>query len=144
MLVHPNSTYRPIERSHLMRWSWLIRNGTDPAMVPNMAGVNIEWVHPTLAASVNAAVQMVTAYNIGGLLLPPAQHSLHNDREAIDMSITWNGAIDIVDADGNTVHIDTTPRTGMNAQLKLVGASYGVKKFMGGASDKPHWSTTGH
>jgi hypothetical protein len=36
-----------------------------------------------------------------------------------------------------------TPRTGMNAKLIAIGASYGVKKFIGGARDKPHWSATG-
>ncbi|CAJ0818191.1 hypothetical protein LMG19087_03349 [Ralstonia wenshanensis] len=31
-----------------------------------------------------------------------------------------------------------------NAKLKEVGRSYGVIKFVGGATDKPHWSTDGH
>lgn len=144
MQVHPSSTYRPIERSYLMHWCWMIKNGTDPSTVVAMEGVNIEWVHPTLAASVSAAKQMVTAYDMDDLHTAPALHSLHNEREAIDMRITWHGAVNINDASGTAVHVDTTPRNGMNAQLKLVGASYGVKKYVGGASDKPHWSTTGH
>ncbi|MFT0735958.1 hypothetical protein [Ralstonia wenshanensis] len=32
----------------------------------------------------------------------------------------------------------------VNAKLKEVGRSYGVIKFVGGATDKPHWSTDGH
>ena len=92
----------------------------------------------------SAAKQMITAYDMDGLRTAPALRSLHNTREAIDMRITWNGAVNINDASGTAVHVDTTPRNGMNAQLKLVGASYGVKKYVGGASDKPHWSTTGH
>jgi len=138
------STYRPPERSYLMHWAWRIKNGTDPALAPAMDGVNIEWVHPTLAASKNAAKDMAIAYNIDSLGVPPALHSLHNERQAIDMRITWAGTISVKDATGTLVEIDTTPRTGMNAQLKVVGASYNVKKFVGGASDKPHWSTTGH
>jgi hypothetical protein len=39
---------------------------------------------------------------------------------------------------------NTTPRTGMNLQLKAVGLTYGVKKFVNGNADRPHWSTTGH
>ena len=144
MHVAPSSTYRPPKRSYLMHWCWKIKHGTDPASVPAMDGVNINWVHPTSAASVQAAQQMVTAYGMDHLNTAPALHSLHNDRQAIDMTITWSGNVDIVDAAGQTIHIDTTPRTGMNLQLKAVGLSYGVKKFVGGASDKPHWSTTGH
>lgn len=143
MHVRPSSTYRPIERSYLMHWCWMIKKGADPSTVVAMEGVNIEWAHPTLAESVSAAKQMVSAYDMDGLHTAPALHSLHNDGEAIDMRISWNGAVNINDASGTAVHIDTTPRDGMNAQLKLVGASYGVKKYVGGASDKPHWSTTG-
>jgi hypothetical protein len=42
------------------------------------------------------------------------------------------------------VQIASLPRTGMNPDLKTVGASYGVIKFVGGASDMPHWSADGH
>lgn len=142
--VHVSSTYRPPERSYLMHWAWRIKNGADPALAPARDGVNIEWVHPTLADSREAARQMAVAYSIDNLGVAPAIHSLHNDRQAIDMRISWNGTLAIRDPNGTIVEIDTAPRTGMNAQLKAVGAAYDVKKFVGGASDKPHWSTTGH
>jgi hypothetical protein len=32
----------------------------------------------------------------------------------------------------------------MNAVLATVGATYGVIKFVGGGTDKPHWSDNGH
>lgn len=64
--------------------------------------------------------------------------------EAIDMSITWTGTLSIANKDGSITAVDTTPRTGMNLQLKAVGLTYGVKKFVGGNADRPHWSTTGH
>jgi len=51
--------------------------------------------------------------------------------------------VKIKNADGQLVEISTAPRSGMNAQLKAIGASYGVKKFIGGVKDKPHWSATG-
>ena len=45
---------------------------------------------------------------------------------------------------GKPVKIASLARTGMNPDLKTVGASYGVIKFVGGASDIPHWSIDGH
>jgi hypothetical protein len=74
----------------------------------------------------------------------PALHTLHMERTAIDMSISWSGNLHIAKQDGTIVNITTTPRTGMNLQLKEVGRSYGVIKYVGGDQDKPHWSITGH
>lgn len=106
----------------------------------------IEWNHPTLDESVAAAKEMVKSFGIAKLAAKtaPALDSLHTIREAIDMNIWWDGDLVISDFDGTEVTIDTEPRTGMNRQLKAVGRTYGVIKFLGGAADKPHWSTTGH
>lgn len=142
-----SSTYRPRERAYLMHWAHrIVKQGFDPALVPPMTGVNIKWNHATLEASVNAARQMSTGFGIGGLAVntPPSLNTLHMSREAIDMSISWTGTLHIANKDGSITAIDTMPRTGMNLQLKAVGLTYGVKKFVGGNADKPHWSTTGH
>ena len=64
--------------------------------------------------------------------------------EAIDMTISWAGDLKVKNNDGTEKIITTEPRTGMNVQLKAVGLTYGVTKFVGGDGDKPHWSTTGH
>ena len=111
-----------------------------------MAGVDIEWVHPTLAQSKAGAEAMVTDYGIGGLGVntPPALDTLHTSGEAIDMSISWTGTLLVANKDATVATIDTEPRSGMNAELKAVGLTYGVTKFVGGNADKPHWSTTGH
>lgn len=143
IVVSPQSTFRPIERSYLMHWCWQIKHGVDPDDVPGAEGVLIDWVHPSNDESVQAAEKMVTAYGMNNLHTPPALHSLHNDRLAIDMDISWSGTAEVEDADGKIVQVTTTPRTGMNHQLKQIGKSYGVIKFFGGASDKPHWSSTG-
>lgn len=143
ILVRPQSTFRPIERSYLMHWCWQIKHGIDPAEVPSAEGVLIEWVHASNDESVKAAERMVTAYGMNDLHTPPALHSLHNDHLAIDMDISWTGTADVEDADGTIVHVTTTPRSGMNPQLRQIGKGYGVIKFFGGASDKPHWSSTG-
>lgn len=139
--------YRPSQRAYMMHWAHRIyRNGFDPAQVPAMAGVEIEWAHATLAESVRAAREMVRGFQIDGLgaNVPPALNSLHSSRQAVDMKVTWVGDLDIRDNEGTLVSITTTPKTGMNESLKQVGTTYGVKKFLGGNSDKPHWSTTGH
>jgi hypothetical protein len=47
------------------------------------------------------------------------------------------------DANGTAKSIDSTPRTGMNADLIAVGATYGAIKATF-AGDPPHWSTDGH
>jgi hypothetical protein len=140
MRVLLSSTYRPPALSYLMHWCWKIRHGANPAAAPRMDGVDIEWVHPASAASLLAATQMVAAYGMNMLGTAPALHSLHNLGQAVDMDISWSGAAAIRDAGGRLVTIATTPRTGMNGELKKVGASFGVLKFVGGASDRAHWS----
>lgn len=141
------NTFRPKERAYMMHWAHKIfRNGFNPANVPPMAGVHINWVHPTMAQSVHAAEVMVTGFEIGhlGADTAPALNTLHATGEAIDMSITWAGQISVAKQDGSVVVVNTLPRTGMNLQLKEIGLTYGVKKYVGGNADKPHWSTTGH
>ena len=144
--VEIDATFRPKERAYLMHWAHKIyRNSTDPATVPAMVGVNIEWVHPTLALSTAAAKAMVVGYQIGhlGVNTPPALNTLHTAGDAIDMSISWTGNLLVENKDGTVTTINTVPRTGMNVQLKAVGLTYGVTKFLGGEADRPHWSTTG-
>ncbi|SHN24564.1 hypothetical protein SAMN05192549_106119 [Duganella sacchari] len=142
--VRISATYRPAPRSYLMHWCWQIRyKYVAPEDVPAAAGVDINWVHPIPTASIEAAKQMVRAFDMGDLNTAPALYSLHNEGRAIGMSISWKDTVTVKDADGKLVEVKTTPRSGMNRQLKVIGASYGVKKFIGGAKDKPHWSATG-
>lgn len=140
-----SATYRPPERAYLMHWSWkIVKQNTAPASVPAMDGVQIDWDHGDNAASVAAARAMVNGYGIQNLNVPPALSSRHTERRAIDMSISWSGTLRIENASGTNVEIATTPRTGMNTQLQDVGRTYGVIKFVGGESDRPHWSSDGH
>lgn len=143
--VGVNATYRPPERAYLMHYAWRIaRAGLDPSTVPAMPGVEICWVHrdtagnTDLAAARAAAEAMVVSY---GIVFQPALVSRHTQRQAIDMDVSWNGTLEILNSAGDTVTIDTTPRSGMNATLHTVGASYGVIKH---PTDRPHWSTDGH
>ena len=95
-------------------------------------------------ASQQAAQAMVDAYGMNNLNIAPALSSNHTRGTAIDMNISWSGTLTIAGADGKNVIINTLPRTGMNVQLHAVGKGYGVTKFVGGNTDKPHWSIDGH
>ena len=140
-----NSAFRPLERAYLMHWAYKIYfEGVDPDKIPAKDGVPIEWEHPTLEQSQLAAGEMAEGFALLHLGTAPSLESLHTVRQAVDMQIAWKGDLLVAAKDGTIVTIDTEPRTGMNKQLKEVGKSYGVIKFVGGAKDKPHWSTTGH
>jgi len=139
--VDISSTLRPKERAYLMHYSWRIaKAGDDAATVPAMNGVEIEWVHATPAASRAAALAMVNGY---GIVREPSLTSRHTEGRAIDMTISWTGNLTIKNKDGSSVTIATTPRTGENAKLVAVGATYGVVKATF-AGDPPHWSDDGH
>ena len=138
------ATYRPPERAYLMHWCWLIaREHHDPAMVPGMPGVNIAWLHrtatgvPDIAASRNAAAAMVAGYAID---YEPSLTSRHTQRRAIDMTIAWHGTLPIIDFNGQSHRITSSPRNGSNTDLVAVGATFGVIKLL---SDPPHWSDDG-
>jgi hypothetical protein len=79
-----------------------------------------------------------------GLNVAPALQSNHISGTAVDMAVSWQGTLTIKRRDGTAVQITSLPCTGMNPELKSVGATYGVLKFVGGASDIPHWSADGH
>lgn len=143
--VSISATYRPPERAYLMHWSWKIVNvDADPKTIPGKEGVNINWDHGDNEESVQAAQAMVDGYGMRNLHVPPALASRHIDGKAVDMSISWTGDLAIENADGTTATIKSDPKTGMNAELKTVGATYGVIKYVGGDADKPHWSSDGH
>jgi hypothetical protein len=130
-----SATYRPPERAYLMHWCWLIaREGADPAAVPPMPGVAIDWV-----AGANAGAQaMVQGYAIR---FEPSLTSRHTERRAIDMSIAWQGALLLTDFNGQRRTIASAPRDGTNPDLAAIGKTFGVIKL---ATDPPHWSDDGH
>lgn len=145
-----SSTLRTKERGYLMHWSWRIVNqNVNPADVPAMEGVDINWVHPGRTAQesrqlgIAAAREMVVEFNIQRLGIAPALRSRHMLGFGIDMTIQWSGALSVVDGNGNVVVIDTLPRSGLNQKLHRVGASYGVIKYNRSGRDDPHWSDNG-
>jgi len=135
--VRINATLRPAERAYLMHYSFQIAHGLNPVEVPSSNEVAIEWVHQTSCQSVEAARQMASGYSV---VYRPALNSRHTEGKAIDMSISWQKALAIVDANGRTITI-AGPGTQNNRQLWSVGASFGVIKNQ---ADLPHWSVDGH
>jgi hypothetical protein len=142
--VEISSTRRPEERAYLMFTCWRINKRTiNPQNAAKDPAVDIDWVHRTasgdvdLDASRDAAAAMVRAY---GIVFSPARRSMHTLGQAIDMTITWPGKLVVATKTGESVQITSTPRTGLNRDLRRVGATYGVVK---NPSDPPHWSTTG-
>jgi hypothetical protein len=138
-------TLRPPERAYLMHFAFKVAHGLDPAAVPAMAGVAIEWLHPDAhgkpdpAASQTAAQEMVEGF---GIQYEPSLTSRHTEGHAIDMNITWQNNLTIRTGNGVPTVIASLPRTGAgNADLHRIGASYGVLKL---ATDPPHWSLDGH
>jgi hypothetical protein len=145
------ATLRPPERAYLMHWCWSIVNASaNPRTISAMTGVNIRWDHTdasgaySATTSTSAAQAMVNGYGMQNLAVAPALNSRHTMGLAVDMNISWTGNLAIAKADGTTTRITTEPRSGMNTDLHVVGATYTVIKFVGGASDRPHWSDNGH
>jgi len=132
------ATYRPPERAYLMHWAWLIANGTLPGAVPACAGVDIDWTHGGDVAAARAAARaMVAAYSIR---YEPSLTSHHCERRAIDMTVTWDGTLNIRNAHGTLLAIASSPRSGDNHDLQAIAREFGVIKLV---SDPPHWSDDG-
>ncbi len=134
-----SSTRRNRIRAYLMHYSFRIAAGElQAAAVPPMSGCHIKWDHGNPTVSKNAAREMRDLFNIA---YRPSLTSRHIDGKAIDMTIVWDGTVQIVDGGGRKVSVGS-PRMGdANTVLHQIGRSYGVIKLL---SDKPHWSTDGH
>jgi D-alanyl-D-alanine dipeptidase len=114
-----SATYRPAERAYLMHYCCMIaQSKMDPALIPPMEGVDIQWDLGNAEATYTAANQMMKAY---GIAFPAALASRHTQRRAIDM----------------TVHGTTKS----HAELVSMGKTFGVIKL---ETDPPHWSDDGH
>lgn len=137
--VRISSTRRNKVRAYLMHYSWQVAAGDIAASaVPPEPGCQIVWDHGGAAASRQAAREMRDLFNIA---FEPSLRSRHIEGKAIDMTIGWNGTLQMLDGQGHSVVVPP-PRSGDdNATLNRVGASFGVIKLV---SDKPHWSTDGH
>ena len=133
------STRRSAIRAYLMHFSWKVAHGEiRPAEVPKRTGVTIEWDHGDLAASRAAAMDMVHLF---GMVHVASLTSNHIAGKAIDMNISWKGALVLTRPAPLLTRIESRPTSGQNRELHDVGANvFGVRKL---ASDPPHWSSNG-
>ncbi len=116
-----------------MHYSWKVAHGQiAPKDVPAIKGCDIIWDHGDLATSKKAAREMVRLFHMAH---QASLTSNHINGLAVDMTIHWQGSLDMVNGAGKAIEVKT------GAQLHLVGASYGVHKLV---SDPPHWSANGH
>lgn len=146
-LKFPISTTKRHEvRAWLMHWAWEISKGkSPPTNDPHSTG--IIWDHGTSAKTKKAAEQMKKAFKMA---YPAALDSRHISGNAIDITITWSGNLEIMNkVDPKPIIINNEPRhggkegaanPGGNTKLHEVGGTYGVKKLV---KDPPHWSDTG-
>lgn len=137
--VKISATFRPPQRAYLMVMAYGIwRHEIEPAACPKRDDVPINWEHPTLRASWEAAKAMVQGY---GLVHRPSLTSRHTEGRAIDMTIAWSGRIEVVDGTGAKRTLSSAKGTMNNPDLWAVGKSYGVHHL---ESDPVHWSDDGH
>lgn len=147
--INVAATYRPPERAYLMHFACLIAGyhkpggagwyQIDPKDTPFRAGVGIDWRHGGNTEAARAAARaMVAGY---GIAFPAALVSRHTERLAIDMHVSWSGALTVVDNHGNIHTLTDSPHDGTNPTLAVVGSTFGVVKLR---TDPPHWSNDGH
>lgn len=134
-----STTKRNKQRAYLMHYSWKIAKGQiNASQVPADPGVNIAWDHGNDTKSKQAAQEMVNLFQMAHIA---SLTSRHIDGKAIDMSISWTGALMIKNKAGDTVQIGAPRKGDNNTALHTVGSTYGVNKLV---TDAPHWSSDGH
>jgi hypothetical protein len=133
------STRRHPTRAHLMHYSWKVAyREIDPGEVPKRGGLDIEWDHGDPEVSRAAAREMVNLFRMVHIA---ALTSNHIRGKAIDMTISWKGALVMSKPSPLLTTIDRPPRSGQNRELHEIGSTvFSVRKL---ASDPPHWSYNG-
>ncbi len=115
------STLRPPQRAYLMHYAFNINEGAiSPENVPSMLDVDINWVHYTNQASLQAAQDMVTTYNIA---YAPALNSRHIQGLAIDWHITWSGMLNVENASGTNISIGSPRSLNFSATAEPINSS---------------------
>ena len=136
------ASHRPKQRAYMMHYAWMIAKGKiTPAEVPPLVGVDIIWNH---GHAKQGAQDMVDAFGINNLAVPPALNSRHIEGRAIDTVLTWTKDIKIRKKDGTFKTIAGEPRNSTHPDLIAVGSTYGVIHFKPASADKVHWSDDGH
>ena len=143
-VVDISTTKRSSKRAYLFHWSWKILQGKcKPSDATKMIGVDIQWDHGDLAKSKKGALEMVQGFGLAvppRSTNPPSTTSNHISGKAVDMTITWRGAIRVKKKNNAEVSVTFSTNVNTNTVLHSIGDSYGVKKLK---TDAPHWSFNG-
>lgn len=130
-------TKRSDKRAYLFHWCWLIGLGYKKASdAPPKVGVPIDWDHGDDVKTKKAAKEMITGF---ALAIPPASTnapaltSNHIAGRAIDMKITWTGAISIAKPDGTTDAVAFVPNVNANTKVEVKESSSQITKKYGDA-----------
>ena len=157
------STNRPAERAYLFHYCVAVAKGQiQPADVPKLATVDIEWNHGDLTKSKAAATEMIDAFRLVG---PAAYPSKHTGGNAIDMQMNFtananNGKntivykVSLTDKDSVTreLKVDDEAIIGKNARGRIIanianrelskaGKDFGAIRAIN--NDIVHWSLNG-
>lgn len=133
------STRRNRLRAHLMHYSWKVAYGEiQPAEVPAIAGIDIEWDHGDDEASRQGAREMVNLFNLAHIA---SLTSNHIAGKAVDMTVSWKDLLVVRKPAPTQWRIESKPWDGNNRELHELGATvFGVRKLR---TDPPHWSVDG-
>lgn len=126
-------TRMPLERAYLMHWSFRIAAGlADPAWVPAMPGVEIDWTHGGNAeAAHTSAILMKHQF---GLKSAPLLRNHHTEGRAFHMKIQFGWALSVADREKRHWPV------ACQSDLLPIGERYGLVK----RRDIPHhWSDDG-
>ncbi|MNC58702.1 hypothetical protein D3C75_1084500 [compost metagenome] len=112
-----------------------MRKEINPDKVPPWPGVNIDWTHGgNYQAAIAGATEMHRRYKIGRNPVGRPERSNHNNRMAVDMTLSG--------ISNKTVVIDgVSTKVSSISDLAKLGKKIGVIWF--GRGDVPHWSHTG-
>lgn len=134
-----SSTRRNASRAFLMHYSWKVAYGeTSATDVPSRPGLDIDWDHGDTDKSVQAAKEMVRLFGMAHVASLTSNHIKGN---AIDMTISWKGALVLSQPAPLLARIESLPRSGQNREFQELSATtFGVYKLK---SDPPHWSYNG-
>ena len=142
--VFIEATFRPSERAYVLHYAAEIAlAGTDPRTVPILPHFNGKWTKTDANGIYDEAKSRAFAASIVkdyGIVVAPSLVSNHTYGQAIDMTISWSGSLEIKRSNGTMAKIDTLPHTGLNQELWKVAETYQIIKL---PSDPSHWSTDG-
>ncbi len=144
----------PPERAYLMHWAWRIAKGEiDPRDVPdadpeeqNMEDeVDIQWWHGDLKAAQSAAQEMVDAFKIDELKVPPplpSEENLYTEGKAVVALIDWRRELVLYRDKPSEMMITDEPRDATNEALIAIAEAFDlIHLYSDPDTHEVHWGS---